>query len=71
MTKNEEERKRIGRRIAAIRQETGMTQEELAERAGLQPSNIARIERGLYGVSIDVLGNIAGVLGCKVDFIRL
>lgn len=80
MIKNEEERQRIGQRIADIRKEiewtdatgirrTGMTQTELAERTGLQRSHIVRLEQGRYGATIDVLSSIADVLGKRVDFV--
>lgn len=82
MIKNEQERQRIGQRIADIRKEiewtdatgihrTGMTQTELAERTGLQRSHIVRLEQGRYGATIDVLSSIADVLGSKIDFVKL
>jgi transcriptional regulator with XRE-family HTH domain len=81
MIKNEQERVRIGQRIADLRKttewtdaagirRTGMTQAELAERTGLQRSHIARLEKGMYGATIDVLSAIAGALGVTVDFIE-
>lgn len=80
MIRNEQERQRIGQRIADIRKEiewtdatgirrTGMTQTELAERTGLQRSHIVRLEQGRYGATIDVLSSIADVLGKRVDFV--
>lgn len=80
MIKNEQERQRIGQRIADIRKEiewtdatgirrTGMTQTELSERTGLQRSHIVRLEQGRYGATIDVLSSIADVLGKRVDFV--
>lgn len=78
---NIEERQRIGQRIAAIRKTVewtdangihrhGMTQEDLAAATGLYRSHIARLERGSYGATIDVLSIIAEALGCQVDFIH-
>ena len=80
MIKNEQERMRIGQRIAELRKQVewtdtlgirrkGMTQAELAERAGLQRSHIVRLEAGRYGATVDVLSAIADVLGMKVDFV--
>lgn len=80
MMRNEQERQRIGQRIADIRKEiewtdaagirrTGMTQTELAERTGLQRSHIVRLEQGRYGATIDVLSSIADVLEKRVDFV--
>jgi len=65
----EEERLRIGRRIAEIRKELSLTQTQLAERCGLQQAHIARIERGQYSVGIDTLALIAEALDRKIDFI--
>lgn len=65
----DEERKRIGQRIAAIRKSASMTQGELAERCGLAQSHIARIEAGRYSVGFDTLQQIAEALGCTVDFV--
>jgi len=81
MIKNEQERVRIGQRIADLRKtiewidaanirRTGMTQAELAARSGLQRSHIARLEKGTYGATIDVLSAIAGALGVTVDFVE-
>ena len=81
MMKNEQERVRIGQRIADLRKttewtdtagirRTGMTQAELADRTGLQRSHIARLEKGMYGATIDVLSAIAGALGVTIDFIN-
>jgi len=63
------ERQRIGRRIAELRKEQGMTQTQLAERCGLQQAHIARIETGRYSVGLDTLAQIATALGMQVDFV--
>ncbi len=70
MIKREEERKRMGQRIAEIRKQQGMTQQELADKAGLQRTHILRLEQGTYGATLDVLSAIAGVMGYKIDFIK-
>ena len=61
---------RIGKRIAEIRKEQGITQDELAERTGIQRSHITRIEAGKYSVGIDLLQKIADALGKDVDFVE-
>ncbi len=63
------ERERIGKRIADIRKETGISQAKLAEMSGLDQGHIARIELGKYNVGIDTLSKIAEVFGMKIDFI--
>lgn len=66
---NEQERKRIGECIATIRMAKGITQDELADKAGIQRTNIRKIEQGRYGIPIDVLAAIADALDCKVVLI--
>lgn len=65
-----EERKRIGRRIAEVREEAGMTQLELSVRTGLQQSNLARVESGRYSTRLDTLAVIADALGRKVELVK-
>ena len=45
------------------RQELQMTQEELADRAGLSSRYVGAIERGDVAASVTVLGQIAEALG--------
>ena len=70
MIKNEQERMRIGMRIAELRKQQNLTQKELGERCGLQDSHIARIEKGRYSVGLDTLQRIADALGRKIDFVE-
>ena len=65
----EQERQRIGQRIAQLRKERGITQQELAERTGMQQGNIARIEAGKYSARFDTLQIIAEAIGMTVDFV--
>ena len=63
-------RKRIGKQIAELRKAKGYSQTDLAEKTGyLQPA-IARIENGLTSVGLDVLSNIAFVLGASVELVK-
>ena len=62
-------RDRIGRRIMALRKLAGLTQEGLAERAGLQRTHVNRIEAGKYAVTLEVVEAIAQALGMTVDII--
>lgn len=64
------ERMRIGQRIAELRKSHGITQEELSVMSGLQRTHISRIEAGKYAVTIDTLSAIAEQLGCQVDLIE-
>lgn len=67
--KKQETRDRIGMRIAYLREQAGLTQEQLAEKAGLQPSTIARTEAGRFAAPVEVVQAIAEALGKTVDII--
>ena len=59
----------MGQRIKALRVMAELSQEQLAERAGLQRSHIGRIEGGKYDVTLSVMQAIAEALGMTVDII--
>lgn len=61
-----ERRKEIGATIAFHRNKKGYSQRELASITGYSYANICKIERGLYNVSIDILGNICDALDIKI-----
>ena len=62
-------RDRIGIRIALLRKQMGLTQEELAQRAGLQRTHVNRIEAGKYAVTLETIQAIAEALGMTVDIV--
>ena len=62
-----EERQRIGQRIADLRKQHGLTQQDLANKTGMQRNHISRIESGKYSVGFDTLQLIAEQFGMKVD----
>ncbi len=45
----------VGKKIRRLRKERKLTQNELASRIGIQQSDLSRIERGEYRVSLDTL----------------
>lgn len=53
--------------LKARRKALGLSQEELAHRARLDRTYISSLERCKYGVSIDVLADIAAQLDVKPD----
>lgn len=59
----------IGRHIAAVREERGLTQEEAANQSKMDVRRWQRLEAGDVNVRALTLGRIAEVLGC--DFWRL
>ncbi len=49
------------------RQRRGLTQQQLAERAGVTRQTIGGLEAGLYGPGVDVALRLARTLGCSVE----
>lgn len=64
---NEPNYKAIGLRIRFFRKERGLTQGKLAEKAGVEPSNLSHIERGAAKVSLPTLLKIANALEVSLD----
>ncbi|MCD8067908.1 MAG: helix-turn-helix transcriptional regulator [Lachnospiraceae bacterium] len=52
--------------IIKVRDEQGITQQELAERTGIKQSNISRFEGGNYNPSLEFLARIARGLGMEL-----
>ncbi|MGN1418884.1 MAG: helix-turn-helix domain-containing protein [Acutalibacteraceae bacterium] len=57
----------IGARIRQFRKEKGWTQAVLAEKSGIEPSNISHIERGATKLSLPTLVSIANALEVTTD----
>jgi transcriptional regulator with XRE-family HTH domain len=53
-------------RLRALRVERGLSQEEVAERAGMAPSTLSRLESGARRLALDHLAPLAGALGVEV-----
>jgi transcriptional regulator with XRE-family HTH domain len=53
----------LGRQVRQLRKERGLSQEELADRAGLHTNYIGGIERGERNVGVKALFKIAKGLG--------
>jgi transcriptional regulator with XRE-family HTH domain len=51
--------------LRKLRQARGLSQEELAHRADVDRTYISALERSLYAASIDVVDNLAQVLGVE------
>ncbi|MBB2187847.1 helix-turn-helix domain-containing protein [Gluconacetobacter liquefaciens] len=63
---NTEHLKALGQRIRDLRKNIGWTQEELAERAGIDRSYIGGVERGERNLTFLVLCQICQALNCDV-----
>ncbi len=59
----------LGSRIAALRQQAALSQEQLGAKLGLDRSKICKIEKGERKLSARELRDIADCLACDVDFI--
>jgi len=59
----------VGRRLKESRQKLGLTQEQLAERAGLHYSYIGQVERGDKNPSLKTLYRLAGALNVGIDYL--
>ena len=57
----------IGERIRKTRIAKGWTQAELAEKSGIEPSNISHIERAATKLSLPTMVNIANALEVSLD----
>ncbi|WP_024511988.1 helix-turn-helix transcriptional regulator [Bradyrhizobium sp. ARR65] len=51
--------------LRKLRQVKGLSQEELAHRADIDRTYISALERSVYAASIDVVDNLAQVLGVE------
>ena len=60
---------RMGQRIALLRKAAGMSQDQLADKAGIGRTHLSRIEQGKYDVTFWIVQQIAEALGMTVDII--
>ena len=58
---------KIGKRIAALRKEKGLTQEELADHMGVSPQAVSKWENDQTCPDISALPKLARLLGVSVD----
>lgn len=57
---------RLGARIKTLRCAGNYTQEQIAEKIGVSRQKYARIESGVNSITLDILSEIAEVLGVTV-----
>jgi len=58
----------LGKTIRKRRKEYGLTQAQLAQKAGLSRTTLSKIENGYFGnISVATLDNILSVLGLAID----
>lgn len=59
----------VSNRISELREQAHLTQKELAEKIGVSPSTMTRIEHGETGVRDETMQNLARVFDVSVDFL--
>jgi len=64
-------RKAIGHSIARARQHADLTQEVVAERLGIGPEAVSRLERGVGSITAERLVVLAEMFGCRSDQLLL
>lgn len=57
----------LGQELRRAREEAGLTQEELAQRAGLHRTYISILERDQKSPTVETLRTICAVLGLRVS----
>lgn len=64
-------RARVGARLREWRKRRGLTQEQLAERAGLSYKFVGEVERGMGNPTLETLGRLADALHLDLaDLVR-
>lgn len=59
----------LGAELIELRRERGLTQAQLADEAGVNQSEISRLEHGAANPSMATLEAIAAVLGVRLGFV--
>ena len=63
--------KESGMRIAELRKQKELTQEQLADHLNISTSHLGKLERGIQGLSIDLLLQISSYFGVSTDYILI
>ena len=58
-------------KIKSLREEMGLTQDQLAELVGVRRETIGRLEQGKYNPSLKLAMDLAGVLNKSVEEVFL
>lgn len=59
---------RLSERLKLARKDAGLTQQELAEKVGLNKSDLSLIEKGNMNISIDKLFELFRAVGKQISF---
>lgn len=58
---------KLGKRIREIRKKSALSQDQVAEQAGISGKYLGEVERGEANVSVIILSKIAFVLGVSMN----
>jgi len=61
--------RKFGQKVGYLRKEMGITQEELAFRAGISPSYMSAIERGITDSTISTAKRLSKALKTTIHFL--
>ena len=59
----------IYERIRNLREDSDMTQQQMADRLFLNRRTYSSYENGVRGIPVEVLGNIADIFGTSADYL--
>ena len=59
--------KELGKQLQNLREEKGLTQDEIAELMGISRTTISKIENGLWNFSVEKLQEYCNVLGIELQ----
>lgn len=62
----EENKKNDFKKLAQLRHESSMMQEELAKKAGISRNHVSGMERGVHKPTLGTLARLANALGCNI-----
>jgi len=63
------DQKKIGNRLYHLRKQKGMSQQEIADQIGVSLKHYSELERGLSGMSLDLLEKLTKCFSESTDFI--
>ena len=58
---------KLGKNLKKYRLDCGMTQEILAEKVGIHPTYVGKLESGKYNPSVKLLFKVSRALGVKLS----
>ncbi len=65
--RGDEEARRVGERLRALRKARKLDGKVVAERAGITPQSLSRIERGHHEIVFSTLRKVLAALGCTLS----